>query len=318
MRYLLVMNRLFSILVILGLMTTTEVMAQYDVSFSHYFDMETSFNPAAAGKEAKLNVTAAYAMDMAGFEHNPQTAYAAADMPVIFLGGTHGLGLQFMNDKLGLFNHMRISAQYANKQRLFGGTLSVGVQAGLLSENFDGTKLDLADSSDPAFSSSQIDGNSLDVSAGIYYSRRQWYVGISALHLTAPTVKLGLTNELKIDRSYWATAGYALQLRNPMLKLKFSALGRTDMTAWRADVTGRLEYNNEEKHLYGGLTYSPTNSVTLLIGGMVHGVMLGYSYECYTSAINPYNGSHELFVGYQTDINLVKKGKNLHKSVRIL
>lgn len=318
MRYLLVMNRLFSILVILCLMTTTEVMAQYDVSFSHYFDMETSFNPAAAGKEPKLNVTAAYAMDMAGFEHNPQTAYAAADMPVIFLGGTHGLGLQFMNDKLGLFNHMRISAQYANKQRLFGGTLSVGVQAGLLTENFDGTKLDLSDSSDPAFSSSQIDGNSLDVSAGIYYSRRQWYVGISALHLTAPTVKLGLTNELKIDRSYWATAGYALQLRNPMLKLNFSALGRTDMTAWRADVTGRLVYTNDEKHFYGGLTYSPTNSVTLLIGGMVHGVMLGYSYECYTSAINPYNGSHELFVGYQTDINLVKKGKNLHKSVRLL
>ena len=30
------------------------------------------------------------------------------------------------------------------------------------------------------------------------------------------------------------------------------------------------------------------------------------------------NGSHELFVGYQTDLNLVKKGRNLHKSVRHL
>ena len=55
--------------------------AQYDPSFSHYFDMETSFNPAATGKQSKINVTAAYALDMAGFEHNPQTAYAAADMP---------------------------------------------------------------------------------------------------------------------------------------------------------------------------------------------------------------------------------------------
>ena len=45
---------------------------------------------------------------------------------------------------------------------------------------------------------------------------------------------------------------------------------------------------------------------------------MGYSYEMYTSAINPGNGSHELFIGYQMDLNLQKKGKNLHKSVRIL
>ncbi len=45
--------------------------AQYDPSFSHYFDMEPSFNPAAVGKQSKLNVTAAYALDMAGFNITP-------------------------------------------------------------------------------------------------------------------------------------------------------------------------------------------------------------------------------------------------------
>ena len=70
--------------------------------------------------------------------------------------------------------------------------------------------------------------------------------------------------------------------------------------------------------LYGGLSYSPTNSVTVMIGGSFHGINLGYSYEVYTSAINPGNGSHELIVTYQTDINLQKKGRNKHKSVRFL
>lgn len=297
---------------------TNDVKAQYDAAFAHYYDMETSFNPAAAGKEAKLNFTAAYAMDLAGFEHNPQTMYAAADMPFMFLNATHGVGLQFINDKLGLFNHMRISGQYANKQKLFGGTLSIGVQAGLLSEKFDGSDLDLGDSSDPAFTSSQIEGNTLDLTAGIYYTRKQFYLGASAMHLTAPTVTLGEKNELKIDRSYWLTAGYTFKLRNPFLQVKTSALGRTDLTAYRADVTARLMYNNDTKHFYAGLSYSPTNSVTVLLGGQVQGIHIGYSYEVYTSAINPGNGSHELFVGYQTDINLTKKGKNLHKSVRIL
>ena len=70
--------------------------------------------------------------------------------------------------------------------------------------------------------------------------------------------------------------------------------------------------------MYAGLGYSPTNSVTLYLGGNFHGVTLGYSYEMYTGAIAIGNGSHELFVGYQTDLNLFKKGRNRHQSVRIL
>jgi hypothetical protein len=70
--------------------------------------------------------------------------------------------------------------------------------------------------------------------------------------------------------------------------------------------------------MYAGVSYSPSNSVTLLLGGNFHGVTLGYSYEAYTTAINIGNGSHELFVGYQTELNLYKKGRNRHQSVRIL
>ena len=93
---------------------------------------------------------------------------------------------------------------------------------------------------------------------------------------------------------------------------------RTDGVAYRGDITTRLVYTHEKKMMYVGAGYSPTNSVTVLVGGNVHGIVMGYSYEMYTSAINPGNGSHELFIGYQMDLNLQKKGKNLHKSVRIL
>lgn len=292
--------------------------AQYDVSFSHYFDMEPSFNAASVGKQSKLNVTAAYALDFVGFENNPQTMYAAADIPFYFAKSYHGAGIQFMNDKLGLFSHQRLTLQYAYKHRLFGGTISVGVSAGLLSETFDGSKLDVEDSSDPAFSSSEQDGNGLDLGVGIYYTHGPWYVGASAQHINSPLIDLGETNELQIDATYYLTAGYNIRLRNPFLTIKTSALGRTDGVAWRADVTGRLVYTNEKKIMYCGVGYSPTNSVTFLVGGSVHGIMLGYSYEMYTSAISPGNGSHELYLGYQMDINLIKKGKNKHKSVRIL
>lgn len=317
MRYHQVSKRFYILL--LGLLAVFgTVKAQYDPSFGHYFDMEPSFNPAAVGKQAVINVTAAYAMDMAGYEHNPRTLYAAADMPFYALKTYHGVGVQLINDEIGLFTHQRLALQYALRVKLLGGTLAVGVQAGVINENFDGTDVDLDESNDPAFSTSEIDGNSLDLGAGIYYTHGPWYVGFSAQHLNAPLVKMGTTNELQIDPACYFTGGYNIQLRNPFLTIKPSVLVYTDGVAWRGDITGRLVYVNDKKMMYGGVTYSPDHSVTFMIGGSFHGLVAGYSYELYTSSIDPGNGSHELFVGYKVDINLVKKGKNKHKSVRIL
>ena len=305
-------------LAVLLLMPFVCIKAQYDPSFSHYWAMETSYNPAAAGKSSLLNVSAAYNMTMAGFKRNPKTMYVGSDMPFYAFGTYHGVGVQILNDAIGLFSHKKLALQYAYKQKLLGGTLSVGVQGGLLSEQFDGSDLDLEVNGDLAFATGQATGTGIDLGAGLYYTNSNWYVGVSALHLTAPTVELGETNELAISRSYYFTGGYNIKLRNPFLTIPTSVLASYDGTSYRADISARLVYKNDTKMLYGGVTYSPTKSVTAVVGGSFHGINLGYSYELYTSAINPVNGSHGLFVSYQTDINLQKKGRNKHKSVRFL
>ena len=304
--------------IVLFMLASYEVRAQYDVSFGHYWAMEPSFNPATVGKEAKLNVAVAYALQMAGFEHNPNTMYAGADMPFYVLGAYHGVGLQFMNDAIGAFTHKRFGLQYAFQPRLLGGKLNIGVQATMLSENLDGSKIELIDPTDPAFTTSSVNGTGFDLSLGLYYQHRSWYVGLSALHLNFPKVGLGETNELSISPTYYFTGGYNIQLTHPFLTIQTSVLGRTDGVAFRGDVTARLKYEHKKRVMYAGLSYSPTNSVTVILGGNIRGIHIGYSYEIYTSAISFGNGSHELFVGYQTDLNLYKKEKNLHKSVRIL
>ena len=280
--------------------------------------MLTSFNPAAVGKQEKININAAYNMALAGFKRNPNTMYASADMPFYMLGAYHGVGLRFMNDAIGLFAHNNLSLQYAYKQKLFGGTLSIGVQAGLLSENFDGSKLDLEEAGDPAFSTSEITGTAVDLGAGLYYQHKSWYVGAAVQHLTSPTVELGETNQLDIAMAYYLNAGCNIRLRNPFLSIQPSVMGRSDGVGYRADITTRLTYTHEERKMYVGVGYSPENSVTVYLGGNFHGIMLGYSYEAYTNGLSLGNGSHELFVGYQMDINLFKKGRNRHQSVRIL
>ena len=303
---------------LLMLLIYLQAKAQYDPSFAHYWAMETSFNPAAVGKQSKINAALAYNITFAGFENNPKTMYAAADMPIYFMKSYHGVGVQLLNDQLGLFSHQRFSLQYAYRTKLFVGMLGVGLQLGMLSEKFDGTKVDMENSDDPAIPTTDVTGSGIDIGVGLYYTHGPWYAGLSMLHATNPKVDLGERQTFSIDKTYYFTFGHNIKLKNPFYIIEPSLLAKTDGTAYRVDITGRLKYVNDKKIMYGGLSYSPTNSVTLMVGGMFHGVCIGYSYEVYTSAISIGNGSHEVFLGYQTDINLGKKGRNRHTSVRYL
>jgi type IX secretion system PorP/SprF family membrane protein len=297
-----------------------QVHAQYDVAFSNYWALQQFYNPATSGKDSKLNIAAAYSMQMTGFENAPATMYAGVDLPVFFIGPKHGMGLGFLNDKIGLFSHQKFYLQYAYHQKLWGGTISGGIQAGFLSETFDGSKVDLGETGDDAIPTTSVKGSSFDLGAGLFYQRKQWYVGASAMHCLSPTIKLGddKNNELSISPTFYLMGGYNIKLKQPFISLLPSAMVQSDLTGYRADITCRVAYSGESHKMYGGVSYSPTNSVTFMFGGVFHGISLGYSYELYTSAIGAGNGGHELIVGYQTDLNLFKKGKNRHKSVRLL
>ena len=278
LRYFVVFRRFFPLLVLLTFVPFG-ARAQYDPHFSHYYDMESAYNPAAVGKESKLNIVGAYAMSLAGFERNPRTFFVGADMPFYALNGYHGAGLQLVNDQIGLFTHQQINVQYSYKMRLFEGQLGIGLQVGFLNEKFNSSDLDVIDPGDEVFSTSDVNGNHIDMAAGLYYSRRNWYVGASLLHAMSPLIHLGERNELQVDRTYYLTAGYNIKLRNPFLSIPVSVFGQSDGVAYRTDVTARLRYTNEKKIMYLGLGYSPTNSVTVLVGGSFHGINVGYSYE---------------------------------------
>lgn len=294
------------------------VQAQQEPHFAHYWAMESSFNPAAVGKDSKLNVSGAYNMTMLGFENAPRTMYIGADMPFLLLNSIHGAGIQIVNDNIGLFTNQKLVLQYAYKHKLFGGTISGGIQIGLLSEKFDGSKLDMENPDDPAFSKSESSGVAFDMAAGLYYTRHNWYAGFSVAHLTAPSVELGDRSILDFSQAYYLTGGYNIKLRNPFFTIHPSVFGTYDGTNYRVDVSARVKYTHENRMFYVGVGYSPTNSVTAFVGGNLHGIILGYSYEFYTSVLKMGNGSHELFVGYQTEMNLQKKGRNRHQSVRLL
>ncbi len=257
-------------------------------------------------------------MHASGFEDAGSTMYLGADAAFRIGKTKHGAGAVFQKDEIGLFSHMRFSLQYAYRFKLFGGLLGVGVQADMLSEKINGGKADLGDANDPAFPTSDLSGSKFDLSAGLHYFRGPLTVGFSAQHLTMPTVEMGETNEYNVKMCFNLNAGYNIKLRNPLFKLAPTVMMRYDGSDFRADITCRTEYEREKKRFYGGLNYSPQHSVALFLGGTIHGVSIGYSYEYFTSGMGFVSGNHELTVGYKLDLNFSKKGRNLHKSARFL
>ena len=114
------------------------------------------------------------------------------------------------------------------------------------------------------------------------------------------------------------TAGYNIVLKNPLYSIHPCARWMYDGISDRADLAVRMQYTNGTQRMFAGVGYSPSNSASLFVGGMWHGVMLSYSYEAYTGGIGLGNGAHELTLSYEMNINLEKKGKNRHQSVRLL
>ena len=301
-----------------GLLSFLSMKAQQDVAFVQYWKLEPQFNPAAVGRTDELWVGAAMSIHATGYEDAGNTIYAGANTAFPIGKTRHGVGALFQNDQIGLFSHKQFALQYAFHMKIGKGTLSIGAQADMLNESVDGSKADLTDGDDKAFSSSDMTGSRFDLSAGVYYKLKDFSAGIGVQHITAPTIELGTTNELNVKRLYNFTAAYNINTKNPLFKIVPSVMFRTDLADYRADITARFMFEKNKKNFYAGVGYAPMHSVSLFVGGLFYGIDIGYSYEANTGGMGIEAGNHELTLAYRFDLNFGKKGKNLHKTARWL
>ena len=227
----------------------------------------------------------------------------------------------------------------------------MGIQGGYITQSFDGTKVELSDpngedgyhsSTDDAIPSGLVSGNSIDASFGLFYTKEQekWFVGLSVNHLLMPNIDLDENHTFEIPRSYYFVAGYNIQLNNPLLELRPTVLLKTmEMSSLyldpdssmerietntlkamlrnsQVDVSVRMVY---DKKFWGGLSWRYGDAIVLMLGGKFKSIEAGYAYDFPISRIIKVStGSHELFLRYNMELDLKKKGKYKHKSVRIL
>lgn len=279
------------------------------------------YNPAYAGTTGDLNMLALARLQWLGIKGAPKSFFLNADMPLNLGKTNHGVGLVVFTDGIGLFQNTHVGGQYAYKQKLFGGTLSLGLQLGIVNQSFNGEKVYYPTSQfhqqeDQAIPKTQVSGIGFDLNAGVYYTRKNLYAGFGVTHINKTEIQLDEYSYMYLSSTYNLIAGYNIKFNNPLYELQPSVFLKTDMQSFQADITARLEYN---KMFNGGFTWRANESVVLLLGAKFGSLQVGYAYDFPTTALfAKTSGSHELVVSYKLKLKKSKSGKNRHKSVRIL
>ena len=319
------MKRLLFFLILL-LVRQYNTWAQYDAQFSQYFMATGYYNPGYAGTGEDLYVFGLHRQQWIGMPGAPQTSFIYIDMPYAPGKMRTGVGLTLNTETIGLFSHSTVGGQFAHKQHLLGGTLSIGLQAGLAGITFDGSKVDFGElenqetatnnaSQDEAIPQSEVNGMAPDINAGIYYTHRKFYIGLASTHILEPQMELEENISTYIGRAYNLTGGYNIQLKNSLLELQPSVFMKTDLQSFQVDVTARAVYN---KMFSGGISWRGYEAVVML-GASFANIEVGYAYDFPTGALlKASSGSHELAIRYKVKLNKAKTGNYRHKSVRIL
>ena len=313
----------------LGLLSGIAANAQFDPQMGHYMFMPTAYNPAAVGEGDLMKVAGLHRMQFVDIPNAPMSTWFSFSSPFVIGKTSHGAGIRFLNDKYGLFTTQSLYAQYAYRQKLGKGYLSIGAEVGFVNLGFQGDSVNLGkmgddyhEANDEAVPTGSKSGMKVDLGIGLYYSTPIWWVGGSYSHLLQPTVDLsdgtdGTQKEVRMVGTMYITGGYRFRLKDyKEWVLTPSAMVMSDFASWDVNVTLMCDFKDRYRW---GLGYRVAGSVNILLGvDIISGLQLGYSCELPTNKLllESY-GSHELYLAYGFDI-LKPKRTNKYKSIRYL
>ncbi len=275
---------------------TWSTYAQHEAMFTQYMNNELVVNPAYAGSQEALSVTALYRNQWAGFAGAPKTMSLNAHT---LLRNDHiGLGGYIVSDEIGANSttHMFGTAAYRTKVAddidiHFG--ISVGVS------NYKGSYGDLfvQNSADPNFSENYSSINP-NFGAGVYMYSDKFYIGAGSPRLLWTTSKVGFYEAFSQRAHGFLTSGYVFDLADfvkfkPTVFFKFVPGSPSEL-----DLTANFIYKDK---YWGGLAYRSGESVDLLVMYQFNQQFkLGYSYDIGINSLSPYNGgSHEFVLNYR-------------------
>jgi type IX secretion system PorP/SprF family membrane protein len=292
------MKRIVKIL--LFLVIPVSVHGQLTPYTSQYVLNPLSINPGYAGNRGLLNFAAFYRKQWVGIKGSPETMSLTVDAP--FHEDKMGLGLNVINDKIGVTRETQINTNYSYKISMGKGNLSFGLGAGLVISNTAWSDLIVLDPGDEYL---LIDSKTFVVPAfsfGTYYSDQKYFAGFSIPKLVGYKFdfdknKYVLNNSMS-DYYYLLNTGYLFDLSS---KLKFFpsvliVLSPGDKILY--DINAHFKVLDR---LWLGASYRNNRAISGMFQFQLNDqIKFAYSYDFDFAELQTFSsGSHEVMLRYE-------------------
>lgn len=282
-------------------MASLNAFGQQQVMFSQYMNNTLAINPAYAGAQESLSMTALMREQWTGIEGAPSTQTLSAHLPIE--QKNIGVGMLVYHDEIGVTKQTGIFGSYAYKLKIDQGTLSLGLQGGFTHYT---AKYSLLSDADPTFQNGDVSEFHPNFGIGAFYQKEKLYVGVSVPQLIQSKIDKDFSgSKARLKQHFFMHAGYVIGLSHnvklkPSLLLKFvkGAPLEVDLNAniYFYDVVGL------------GASWRSGDAIVLLMQlQLTRKLQFGYSYDYGLTALRQVNsGSHEIFINYRLKFGVEK------------
>lgn len=280
------------------MLVTVSSYAQQDAQYTQYMYNPININPAYAGSREALSIFGLHRTQWVGLDGAPVTNAASIHTPIE--NTNIGIGLSFVNDKIGPSDQNNISVDFSYTvptSETF--QLSFGLKATADLLNIDYTKLNIYNPSDPRFQNNVDNKFSPNIGAGVYFHSDQTYIGLSVPNfLETKHYDNNSTSVAQERLHYYFMAGHVFDLSYDV-KFKPSLLTKVVQGApLQVDLSANFLFFDK---LTLGAAYRWSAAVSGMAGFQVSdAIFVGYAYDAESTKLANYNsGSHEIFLRFE-------------------
>jgi type IX secretion system PorP/SprF family membrane protein len=264
--------------------------AQHYPTFSQYIINGLAINPAYAGRNNVLDITAAHRRQWVGFNGAPVTTSFNMNTPLRVKAIS--LGVSVIDDRIGSFENQLISGIYSYRLRFRKFKLSFGIQNGINIKKINYDALKRNQQQDALINGQNLVNIGFISGAGMYLHSKNLFVGLSAPYLVNT-----LNPNFLMENPILLNAGYFIGMdRDHGVKPSF-LVRYVIGSPLAADINLNYYYKSQ----FGlGISYR-TNQSLIAIGefGINHQFRVCYSYDCELNRLKKYqSGSHEILLRY--------------------
>lgn len=296
---------------LLLLLFSGRIIAQQDPMYSMYMLDKMLINPAYTGSASWLVGTLKYRQQFVGFAGGPTTATFNFHTPI---QKRHiGLGFKVISDKTAIMSNLNASLFYSYHLNFAGGKLSAGLEAGIYNRRINYQDLVLNDPVDNSLPQTATSSLVPDASVGLYYQKKQFYIGYSFCHLVKKDFNYKAISESNshLYNHMYLLLGKVFELSEkwsfePSALVKYQAASPVQL-----DVNVSLAYR---ERVTVGFQYRTGDAVAAMLKiSILENLRIAYAYDMTVSGLSPYSkGAHEIILSYGIKLPPPAAEKEIH------